>query len=105
MKKIIDKYKFALLYIAIVVGLVMTASRPRIELSAYHEECFEYEQLPVLKNITYKQYNPYCTCMRPFSDPFETCDRCYENITIYYNSTKAGKCIKYHLIRDAEEGI
>ena len=81
----------------ILIVLTTTAiSKQIIDLNDYDEECYEYQKIPYVANYTFQYYSPECWywCF--------TCKCELINNTIFYNSTKNGDCIKFHLVRKVQ---
>jgi hypothetical protein len=76
--------------------LISVAATYRFSLSEYQEECYEYNQIPVVKNWTWQTYSSCCWAMDMW------CPCKVINTTYYYNSTIDGSCKKYHLVRYAK---
>jgi hypothetical protein len=81
-----------------LILLVSVGATYRFVLSEYQEECYEYDQIPVVKNWTWQDYNDYSCCLG--YNLYCKCE--IINKTYYYNSTINGDCKKYHLVRYAK---
>lgn len=89
------------IYLIIIVLLgsifLLGASRYAFDLSQYHEECYEYKQIPTLKNWSYQDYKDGNLCYQwTYFKPNCTLVTKY----FYYNSTIDGNCSKYMLVRE-----
>ena len=95
------KYKKYIFLVIIIMTLLVGAEvSRRIHLSDYTEECYDYEQIPVVKNWSYakeefKYYPNDILCY----DYLQNCTKINRTIINFYNSTINGECIKYHLVR------
>ena len=90
------KYFQKVVLLILLFGLV--AGTYRFSLKDYEEECFEYKQEKYLTNRSYKDYvhGKYCIGDR---SGYWGLNCSIVTKYYFYNSTKNGRCIKYHLVR------
>ncbi len=86
------------LIIGLILLALLIAGTHRFSLSDYEEECYQYKQIPYIVNFSYQDYKDGRYCIG------DTSGYWHLNCSIvtkyyFYNSTKNGNCIKYHLVR------
>lgn len=89
-----------IIILMILGSLLLVGATYRVSLSNYHEECYQFEKVPVIANRTINKWNPCCFDTSWNYGRFCKCEN--TNETIYYNTTKNGECLKYILVRDVK---
>ena len=108
-----NKYIITLIII-VMIGSVTAYTSNRLTMKYitdnYYEECYEYEQVPFVDNISYRDYgdgrcNGFMGLNNIIMVNYSYTINWNVNCTVvtkylFFNSTTNGQCIKYHLVRE-----
>ena len=80
--------------ILLLLSILIIGAGQKFYLNQYEEECYEYQKVPYVANWTFSEFSADCYYWNDYKCKII-------NTTHFYNLTRNGECIKYHLVRKA----